>query len=491
MARILGLDIGPTALRATLVQSSFRKTHVERYLQVPLTVTEPGASRRAELSEALAGLLQALGGTPDTVVAAMPGEFISLRTLELPASVAKRVGDVLPLELEALLPVSADLTVADWQPIRSTAESITVMAASVLRERVAEHLAELHALSIEPRDLAAGAVIFDGLAYLLPELKTGTVALIDLDDTSVDLCVLDQGKCAFARTLSLGLSALPRHGEQFARGIQQTLAAYHAGDGGEITQAYLSGKGALTTGAAEWLTGQLGAPVQILMLPEAPNADFERPLFARATALAARAASSDKRINLRTGPFAIKRSAGALRAHVGLLSACAAAILFSLVFSVQARRSLLLEERDALQAELTSTTSSIFGKPITEVDALDSLLKNPRAGDPLPRFDAFDVVGAVSESIPTEINHDIRRIRIEIGDDKREGRFELQGALGSIEQRDAVAAKLEQHDCLHDIERGRTTPSRGQENINYQLEAVIRCSGDPAPPKKGGKKATN
>jgi Tfp pilus assembly PilM family ATPase len=485
MARILGLDISPNALRATLIQTSFRKVSVERYAQIPLTVSEPGAPRRAELGEAMRGLLQVLGTVPDSVVTSLPGELVSLRTLELPLTVQKRITDVLPMELEALLPVPAEQTVVDWQPIRTGATTVSVMAASVLRERVAAELEELHAASIDPRELAAGACALDGLSRLLPDLKTSPCAVIDVDDARTDICIFDAGKCTFARTLTIGLDALPRRSEELSRALRQSIAAHRASGGPELLRVLVAGPGALATGVADWIGAQLGVPSETIALPAAPSVDFERPLFARATALAARAITSERRINLRTGPFAMTRSASPLRDHMGLLATCGAAVILSLAFSVQARRSLLTEERDALEAELTQKTTELFGKPITDKLSLEALLKNPRAGDPLPHFDAYDTLGAVSTAIPSEIKHDMRRVRIEIGDDKREGHVEIQGMLSSIEQRDAVAAHLEQNECFHDIERGRTTPARDS-SINYQLEAVIRCSGDPGP-KKGKK----
>jgi Tfp pilus assembly PilM family ATPase len=491
MARILGLDIGPTALRATLIHASFRKTYVERYVAIPLTEIAPGMSRRTEVREAIAALLQVIGGVPDSVIAGVAGDRVSLRTLELPLAVGKRIGDVLPLELETLLPVASDQTVIDWQPVRTTADKIVVIAASALRTRIAEELEELHAISIEPRELAAGAAALDGLANVLPDLKVGPVGIVDLDDAHTDICLMDNGRCVFARTLTIGLNALPEQADDLSRAIHQSFAAYRAAGGAELTQVYLSGPGAVTIGAVEWLTAQISVPVQPIVLPRAtagepPNMEVEAPLFTRATALAARGIGREKRINLRSGPFALKRSVGAMREHVGLIGACAAAVLLSLIFSVQARHSLLVEERDALQAELTEVTTGMFGKPITDGEAIDAMLKNPRAGDPLPHFDAFDVIGAISQAVPGEIKHEIRRVRIEVGDDKREGRLELQGTLSSIEERDALAAKLEQHECFHELERGRTTPARGGDSINYQLEAVIRCGGDPAP-KKGKK----
>ena len=60
----------------------------------------------------------------------------------------------------------------------------------------------------------------------------------------------------------------------------------------------------------------------------------------------------------------------------------------------------------------------------------------------------------------------------------------MQGLLASIEQRDEIASKLEEHPCFSDIEKGKTTSGRGQSEINYQLEAVVQCEGEGSTSKK-------
>jgi hypothetical protein len=89
----------------------------------------------------------------------------------------------------------------------------------------------------------------------------------------------------------------------------------------------------------------------------------------------------------------------------------------------------------------------------------------------------------LSSAVASDIEHDVRRLRIEVGDEKHDGRIELQGSLGTIEQRDAVVAQLEQHQCLNEVEKGKTTPARDKQRINYQIEAVVRCPGDARPQK--------
>src|SRR5687768_17018625 len=137
MARLLGIEIGPTALRGVLLRSSMRKVEVERYLEIPLAEAEDSPGRAPELAEAGANLLRAAGGAPDTIIAAIAGEEASLRTVELPAAARKRIAEILPFELEALLPFEPRDAAIDFQPMgeggaSSSGDGTRFMVAAVL-----------------------------------------------------------------------------------------------------------------------------------------------------------------------------------------------------------------------------------------------------------------------------------------------------------------------------------------------------------------------
>src|SRR5262245_49056552 len=143
MARFLGIDIGDNALRGALVRTGLRKVEVERYVEIPLTEAPGSPGRLPELAEAGQNLLRALPGTPDAIVAATPGEQTSLRALELPLSAKKRVAEVVPFELEALLPYEPRDAVIDYQPIGTDTDAVRVLVAAVLRKHVTETLTGL------------------------------------------------------------------------------------------------------------------------------------------------------------------------------------------------------------------------------------------------------------------------------------------------------------------------------------------------------------
>ena len=155
------------------------------------------------------------------------------------------------------------------------------------------------------------------------------------------------------------------------------------------------------------------------------------------------------------------------------------------MFALKMQQILLVSEEDALAAELASVTKEVLGESIDDAALAEAKIKNPKSSDPLPRFDAFDAVAALSASVPEGVSHEVRRLRIEIADEKAEGRFELQGALDSLGNRDALVAALEKNPCFKDIQPGKTNVVAGEaKGIAYQLEAKLQCPGEGGPEGK-------
>jgi general secretion pathway protein L len=486
MARFLGIDIGDGSLRGVLIRSGLRKLEVERYVEIPLTQAPGTPGRLPELAEAGQNLLRALPGPPDAIISAVPGEEISLRTLELPAAARKRIAEVLPFELEALLPYEPRDAVIDYQPIDTDPAALRVLVAAVLRKHVVAALEEHKQAGLEPRELAAGAAALDGLTNLLPELREeGPLLVLDMADHRTDLCFLRGGHCAMARTIAIGIEDMPAAAAMLQQELTRTLASFRTAGFEAPKLVLLSGAGALAEGSSTWLSAALGVRVEPLRLPSATVGDTQAgAAFGKAAALAARGILARRRINLRTGEFAPQQSRGQLLEHANLLVTCAVVVVMTMMFSLKARQILLADEQEALRSQLAQVTKSVFDKEIDDATEAEALIKNPRSNDPLPRFDAYDAMGALSAAIPESITHEVRRLRIEVADEKREGRMELQGALGSLAERDTIVGELEKHPCFKEIELGRTTPAGAENRISYQFESMVQCPGEVDPDEK-------
>jgi hypothetical protein len=103
----------------------------------------------------------------------------------------------------------------------------------------------------------------------------------------------------------------------------------------------------------------------------------------------------------------------------------------------------------------------------------------------LPRFDAYDVLEAISESIPVEIQHDTRRLLIEIDDEGDSGRFEIQGTVGSIAERDRIVDELQGHRCFAEAEKGSISTA-AEDRKDYKVVVKIDCPSGSATRGEGG-----
>jgi Tfp pilus assembly PilM family ATPase len=501
MARYLGIDITATSMRGVLVKSAMRKAEVERYVEIPLTAAPGDPARGPELADAGASLLRALPASPDSIIAAVDGEITSLRALELPAAARKRLTEIIPFELEAVLPYEPSEAVIGYQITRTTPDELRVLTASVLRRHVVASIEMLRAAGVEPTELAAGAAALDGLPHLVPDLEPkGPILLIDLERDGADVCLLEDARCTAARTLAIGLSDTTDTTDELQRELQRTIAGFQASGAAAPTAAYVTGSMASAQDLVLWLSTVLAVPCKLLTLPSATQAGSDtlgranegaapHLGFARAAALAARSILGRQRIDLRSGDLAPTHRKVRLADHASLAVTCAVVVVLSAMFSLKARQSLLSEEQVALQTRLETVTDELFGTSTTDATTAQGMLDNPKNKDPLPRFDAFDALAAVSDAIPEELQHELRHMRIDVAQEKSEGTLELRGSLESLGGRDSIVSLLEQQGCFRDIQLGRTSPVPGQALINYQLEAVVQCPGEGPVDKKKKKAA--
>ena len=484
MARILGLDMESTALRAAVIRTSFRKAEIEFYAHVPLEQPEDNPAREPEVRDAITGIIRRLGAPPDGVICAVSGRIVSLRHLSVPKAAEKRIADVLPFELESALPFDVEEAVIDHQRIRGDETTSEFLVAAVMETQLAEALADLQRYHIDPRELCPAPLYLEELSEFLAQ--EGHHLLVELRRETTEVVMIEDGRCTMTRTLWSGISGWAQNPQSILRNLKQTLVSFRANGAAAPTNVVVLGEGASSETIVNELAATLDLPVSVGELPEGTTEHGQAadPSFARALGLARRGLRPGHRINLRRGRFSQREASGELSRYGNLLGACAVALLVAAMFALKAQQTLLLDEQLRLQNQLAATTKEIFGTPASSVDGAELLLKNSKGHGPLPRFDALDALAAVSGSVAPEIKHEVRRLRIEVGDDKREGRLELQGTLGSIEERDAIAQKLEEHPCFSELEKGKTSSSGGSDEVNYQLEAQVRCPGEGTSKKR-------
>ena len=489
MSLVLGLDVSSRVVRGAFLRTTLRGSEMEHYAEVVLPETTNEGDPEEAVRQAVNQIVHHGVRAPDRIVASLDGELASLRLIELPAGVAKKVADVLPGELESVLPFDVEDAVVDHQIVDKEGTSIYVMAVAAPKQSVADRLEQLTRAGANPRELAVGAAAFDGLVELLPEsLQNRTALVIDIGATSTDFCVLSGGNCVFARTVSGGLD-LVESGQRSTLGaaLQRTLAGYRAQRVAVPELILLAGDAAPMETARTWLSEQLGMDCGVVPLPMASGAEPDTlPKFSRAAALAARSIGRKKRLDLRQGELASKASAGQIRRHLRLAAVCGVAVVLCFGVSLAARYQVAKAEHEKLSNRLAEVSEDLLGSETTSaLHARELLTGGPQSNDPLPRFDAYDVLEAVSSVIPSEISHETRRLKIEIDDEGDDGRLEIQGTVATIAERDRIVDELKGHDCFTEIEKGSIS-SAANDRKNYKLVVKIECPGGGSPTKRGG-----
>jgi general secretion pathway protein L len=160
--------VGAWSIKAVVAETAFRNLKVIDAREVPIEAGEPETlvERRAA---ALAELLADPSLKTDVSVAAMPGEEVATRTLELPFIDQKKVDQVIGGELADVIPFDIDDAVFDHRTLRKTdaGRSISLAAATPI-PRIRARLDLLEGAGLNPKHLLVDAFQLAALytAYL-------------------------------------------------------------------------------------------------------------------------------------------------------------------------------------------------------------------------------------------------------------------------------------------------------------------------------------
>lgn len=490
MPKYIGIDIGKSSVKVAVVKTAYRKIAVDGLASVPVGEDLPAAIKAA-VEQAVGG-----AGTGDGVATSVDGSKLVVRTLSVPASAQKQLGDVLPFEMEAQTPFDVSEGVLDYKVLSSSnKEKLSVLTVLARTEDVKARIDVIKAaIGVEPERVGAGPFPLAGLVEWISMLGVdGPICVVDLGAKSADFLALVKGEPVFARTLSMGTDGLPATASKLAREIRVSISAYRAQGGDAPEVVYLAGGGAFVSGAESFLAAEL--QLKVLRLPQVTVEMSERaqamandaPLYAKALALALPLAGRATGFDLRKGPLAYERGYGWLSERVPVLAGLGVALAASFVFSSCASYVAASKEHATLEAAMGMVSKDVLGEETTSVARVNELLVQQGAPDedPMPHADAFDVMVRISEHIPQSMTHDIEEL------DVQKGHVVVHGVAGSTSDAKSVEASLKNEKCFSDVHVSRTNQVVGGERQKYVLEFDIKCPEDVKATKKKDSKAAS
>jgi type IV pilus assembly protein PilM len=546
---ICGIDVGAFSVKFAFLEVGFRTLSLRGLMETTVPAGDTPLLQR-QMEAVREGLAQ-IGGevTPYLAVA---GDQLSVRVLELPFSDSRKIDQVVGYELEGQIVHAIEDVVFDHLVVGQRPEGATVLAAAARRDDLAALLAAAEEHGIHPRALFAAPLIYRTLLPAATDGAAAEAvpceAILDFGHQRTNVCIVRAGDPIAARTIKRGgeqltaaiakaFNADVARAEQAKRNdaflvspgrpattplgvkldtvlrealaptvreLRQTLASFRASTRFEVDALLVVGGGGRLAGLLPFLEAELGIPARHPAIRAAlasggdRSADVageegaapEADAYAQAAAIAIAASRGTREIDFRRGPFVYRASFSALRQKAWHIAALGGALLLAGGIDVSARLSGLSAERKALDKDLKTATTELFGQPRDDAEQITQHMRRGFREEmaPVPKASAFDLLDQISRKMPPGVPRPSAaeaakpaenpaskpdggappppsasgEIKLDVSElDIRPKKMFMKGTVDTAKAVDDIAAKLKEIDCVEEVNKGAITEVAG------------------------------
>lgn len=498
--KILGLDIGEENIKAVQIAVGLREYHVLK--SVLVSIPEEGGEKAA--------LDQLLGDDAfrsDVCVTALPVWQASFRNITLPFKNRKKIDQVLPYELEPLIPSPLEDIVIDYT-ITAQGEQSEVLTASVRKSAVHDLISLLapYGTEISVIDIGPAPVALKLMARCAPEEYT---LLLDIGKHNAAGVFFKGGTIQQMRHFRFG-------GDDITTAMMEDFDCDYAaaeerkrrGDTGETIRAlctafftdvrntlqalalnqnldplpgmiYLTGGGTLYSPMREEMETFFSLPVAMADVSETDNLHAEGgdpALMNQALALATREAGDREGFNCRIGEFRLKNRDAEFRKNIRW-----AVILLLCVFALFGIDSSLRYHYDRVTLhKLKQKITTVFHDTLpgvtrivdpvhqlrTEIEQRRSL--SAGGGQNIRATRVLDILNNLSRSLPRSVDFLITHFQYD-GDT-----VAIKGQTDTFNTVDNLTKALEKSDIFETVKISSANLMKKENRVEVNLRLDLR-----------------
>ena len=313
--KILGLDIRHNSISAVAIKNTLSGNSIEAYARVPIGA-EDGFENA--MAAGLKNIARKMDLSCSNCAASFPAANFFFRNFQVPFKGQKKIRQILAYELEPLMPVPVDDLVLDFHTIETTDNSnlSSIFVAGLENGRISSYLDILTTHGIDPDIITVGGS-YPTAQYLskMPDIVPNAL-LVEIDPQESTIIAIMAKQIHLIRTIGLNPDT-----SQTARSLsleiqRMVIALEEQFDVGfKPEQIYLTGPGRVTPDFQEDIEKFTQYPVSICdlasltntPLPEARAADWNPAGMDPALALTLLFSERTHCLNIRRGPFAVKK----------------------------------------------------------------------------------------------------------------------------------------------------------------------------------------
>ena len=216
IAECVGLDIGQTAFKAVRFRRRLTGRESMEYFHLPVPYGRREQTEPAHRAAMLRNFLwqHGLYGSGE-IVTALPCQDVFVRTLSFPFRDASKLAQVVPFEMENLIPMPLeDVTIGSLLlPARESREGTAkatgseVLVTAAPKEKIAEHLRFMASADLNPSAITIDGMALFSVSQFLKEEGAqvpGDMAIIDVGASKTTLCLVHEGRPVLLRTVLWG-----------------------------------------------------------------------------------------------------------------------------------------------------------------------------------------------------------------------------------------------------------------------------------------------
>jgi type II secretion system protein L len=480
--KIFGIDISHQAVSAVLVKSSIKGNWIEDHARIPLSAA---AGFDDDVARALTTICGEMDISGAMCIAALPVAFVSFRNLTIPFKEKKKIRQILPFELETILPYAPEDVVADFNLVefRNGRDTSSILAAAVEKHRLESFLDLLKKYGIEPDVVTVSGFALSQCLNRFAQ-ESGIHLLLNIDENQTTMMLSRDGQTAVVRSFTCqpvdeaGIRSVMLRVRQTLSALEESMGAFH-----EIDDVRLSGsisRNPLVAGTIETMLGMRATPLDLvshsgMVSQDSSGKPWDAATMDAALSLALGALSGLEVLNFRQGRFAVQKAWVEHKkdiAKTGILAGVIAALfLANIVVDYYATK----KQVERVQEDIAAIFQSTFPDVTKIVDPLHQMrlkLEDLRKSDLYPEarerpIDAIDILNDISKSIPNKVNVALNSIII--GSDS----VLISGDTDTFNAVDDMKSGLENVPVFKTVSISSANMEKSGDRVRFKLKVSI------------------
>jgi general secretion pathway protein L len=494
---IIGLDISEDTVTAVQVKSLLQGYQVTGCAAVPITVA-------GGISVALRAVCEDIDPKGSVCNSVIEDGHVSFRNLTMPFTDLKKIRQTLVFELETMMASSVDKHLVDFIDVNRSGSQTDLIAATVDRTYIAEHLANFEPLGVEPEILDVRNLPLANRLLAQPNTPADGM-LLCLGSKKCTIILFFGKKVVLIRQLPFNGKGLTAVASQAAKRekeaasfdsqayeaglmalcklINLTLRGFQVETGNNLKpeQVFITGPGGLVPETPEIVSRGLALPASCLNLLEtAGNIQLSEPLASiynpalmdNALGLAIREGKKAKGFNFRREEFQIKTQLVRIKKEL-----IHASIYLSIILALLAVNWIVdYQDLKNRNADLDSRIKGIFTQtfpeitnivdPIHQMNTKISELKNASGAAPGTSMNrtVLETLNDISARVPKDLEVQVDRMVVD-----QDG-IQIRGMTDNFNTVDAIKKGLESSEMYRDVVIASANLDQSGKGVKFEIK---------------------